>query len=381
MGRVVPKGWGEDDAGSRQRIGPDEAGERSPTQLAERTWLEKTRGVLQTRYARIAISAGLILFLFTRLDVRAVGEALITVRWQFMVVALATFAASLVLGNVQWMLLLSLQGIRLSFRRTLSFYFVGAFFNNFLPANIGGDVVRVYDVYKESAKPHAAIAATVTDRLFGMVALGLLAMPAGLYVAFRYGALGLDRSFGFWSLVIVLAFVGILAFTLAMILNRGLARAVERIVRPLLIRGTRDRFRQVYESFHMYRKHMRGLVAVLGMALFVQTCRVLVHYEVSEAMGLEIPAIYFFLFIPVIAIFIAMPISIGGLGVREGLGIFFFTRAVAGLGDEQAMAMELLAYVVGVVVSLGGGVIYFTRGLAPARIEQEFSEGRLSDAG
>ena len=309
------------------------------------------------------------------------GEALLAVRWQFLAAALATFAASLVLGNFQWMILLSLQGIHLALRKALSFYFVGAFFNNFLPANIGGDVVRVYDVYRESAKPHETIAATVTDRLFGMVALGLLAMPAGLYVAFRYGSLGLSRRFGLWSLVIVLAFVGILGLTLATIFNRRLARAVERIVRPLLIRGLRDRFKQVYESFHMYRKHKQGLLAVLGTALLVQTCRVLVHYEVSEAMGLEIPAIYFFLFIPVIAIFIAMPISIGGLGVREGLGIFFFTRAVGGLGDEQAMAMELLAYVVGVVVSLSGGVIYFTRGLKPAQIEQELSEGRLSDAG
>jgi len=371
-----------DCTGARRRpFRPRETDGRSIDRLAEKTLIKKAKAVVQTRYARIAISAGLILFLFTRLDVRAVGEALITVRWQFLAAALATFAASLVLGNVQWMILLAIQGIHLPFRKALSFYFVGAFFNNFLPANIGGDVVRVYDVYKESDKPHATIAATVTDRLFGMVALGLLAMPAGLFVAFRYGSLGLDREFGVWSLVIVLAFVGILGFSLALIFNRRLARTVGRIVRPLLIRGIRDRFKQVYESFHMYRKHKPGLLAVLGTAFLVQTCRVLVHYEVSNAMGLEIPVIYFFLFIPVIAIFIAMPISIGGLGVREGLGIFFFTRAVAGLGDEQAMAMELLAYVVGVVVSLGGGVIYFTRGMAPARIEKELSEGRLSDAG
>jgi uncharacterized protein (TIRG00374 family) len=324
---------------------------------------------------------GLIAFLLTRLDVHTVVESILAVRWKFLAAALVTFAASLVLGNFQWMMLLSLQGIHLAFRKALSFYFVGAFFNNFLPANIGGDIVRVYDVYRESGKPHATIAATVTDRLFGMVGLGLLAMPAGLYVALRYRALGLERDFGIWSLVIVLAFVGILCFTFAILMSKRLARMVERVVRPLLVRGMRERFKKVYESFHMYRKHLGGLPPVLLTALLVQTCRVLVHYEVSEAMGLGIPAIYFFLFIPVIAIFIAMPISIGGLGVREGLGIFFFTRAVGGLGSEQAMAMELLAYVVGVVVSLSGGVIYFTRGLKPAQIEKELSEGRLTDAG
>jgi hypothetical protein len=107
----------------------------------------------------------------------------------------------------------------------------------------------------------------------------------------------------------------------------------------------------------------------------------MVHFEVSEAMGLEIPLIYFFLFVPVIAIFIALPISIGGLGVREGLGIFFFCRAVPGLDSEQAFTMGFLAYVVGVVVSLAGGLIYMSRGLAPGQIEEELSDGRLSDAG
>jgi uncharacterized protein (TIRG00374 family) len=349
--------------------------------LAGRISLKKLVGTLHTRNARIIISAGLILILFSRLDVGRVADSLIRVRWELLVAALATFAVSLVLGNVQWKILLSLQNIHLPFRKALSFYFVGAFFNNFLPANIGGDIVRVYDVYRESGRPHETVAATVTDRLFGMVALGLLAMPAGLYVAFRYEALGLDRGFGFWSLVIVLAFMGILAFSVAVLMSRGLARALERVVRPLLIRGTRDRFKQVYEAFHLYRRHFRGLSLVMGTALVVQACRVVVHYEVSEAMGLGIPLIYFFLFVPVIAIFIAMPISIGGLGVREGLGIFFFTRAVGGIGSEQVMAMSLLAYIVGVVVSLGGGVIYFTRGPAPAQIERELTEGRLSDAG
>ncbi len=335
---------------------------------------------LQTRNARIAVSAGLIILLFTKLDISRTASALISVRWDFLVASHLTFAASLVLGNVQWVMLLTLQRIHLTFRKTLSFYFVGAFFNNFLPANIGGDIVRVYDVYKESGMPDQTIAATVTDRLFGMVALGLLAMPSGLYVAVRYEALGLERTFGVWSLLIVIAFVGILGLTTAVIFSRKLARIVERLFRPLLIKGSRERFKRIYESFHMYRSKTRNLPLILAVALVVQAFRVLVHYEISEAMGLGIPAIYFFLFVPVIAIFIALPISIGGLGIREGLGIFFFCRAVQGLGSEQAFTMGFLAYVVGVVVSLAGGVLYLARGLSPRQIGKEFEDGRLRDA-
>jgi hypothetical protein len=336
--------------------------------------------LIQTRNARILISAGIIALLLTRLDLRQAADALAGVRWDLFILAMMTFAGSLVLGTCQWMILLKVQDIGLGFRKSLSFYFVGAFFNNFLPANIGGDIVRVYDVYGESGRSGAAIAATVTDRLFGMVALALLAIPAGVYAALRYRELGLERSFGMWSLAIVLAFAGILGLTTVLIYSRRLSVALARVARPVLFGSLRDRFKKIYESFHVYRHRPGSLAAVLAVALGVQTLRVLVHFEISEAMGLDIPLLYFFLFVPVIAIFIAMPISIGGLGIREGLGVVFYTRAVPGLVDEQAFALGLLAYVVGILVSLGGGVVYLTRGPSARRIEQEISKEALTDA-
>jgi uncharacterized protein (TIRG00374 family) len=302
-------------------------------------------------------------------------------RWNWILLALVTFAASLVIGNLQWMLLLGLQGIRIPFRRLLSFYFVGAFFNNFLPANIGGDVVRIYDVYRDSAKPDGAIAATVTDRLVGMMTLAVLALPAGLYAALRYGELGLERSFGLASMVIVLAFVVILVLAFLVLFSRRLARALRTVIRPFLIRGLHDRVRRIYDSFYAYSRSGGVLAKVLMISLVVQALRTIVHYEVSRAMGLPIPAIYFFLFVPVIAIFIALPISIGGLGVREGLGIYLFRKAVPVVTSEQAFTMGLLAYLVGVVVSLAGGVIYLARGLAPARPESEPEGGIESGDG
>lgn len=325
---------------------------------------------MQSKYVRVAVSAGLITFLLARLNLGQTARALLEIRWDWLVLALVTFAASLVLGNVQWMLLLGLQGIRIPFRRALSFYFVGAFFNNFLPANIGGDVVRIYDVYKDTAKPDEAIAATVTDRLVGMMTLAVLAVPAGLYAAVRYRELGLERNFGLASMAIVLAFVAILVLAFLVLFSRRLARALRSIIRPFLIRGLHDRVRRIYDSFYTYSRSGRALAKVLAVSLVVQALRTVVHYQVSMAMGLPIPVIYFFLFVPVIAIFIALPISIGGLGVREGLGIYLFRKAVPVVTSEQAFTMGLIAYLVGVVVSLAGGVIYLARGLAPARTDE-----------
>ena len=321
----------------------------------------------------------MIAILLARLDLSRTLDALASARWDWLAASLLTFALSLVVGNVQWMMLLARQGIRLPFGRALSYYFVGAFFNNFLPANIGGDVVRIYDVYHDSSKPDQAIAATVTDRLFGMVALALLAVPAGIGVALSYERLGLERDFGLASLGIVLAFVAILIAASLVLFSRRLARLVRNLLRPFMIRGLHDRFKKIYEAFHLYSGAPGTVGAVLLVSLGVQAMRTVVHYQISEAMGLGIPPIYFFLFVPVIAIFIALPISIGGLGVREGLGIFFFCKAVPGLTSEQAFTMGFLAYLVGVAVSLAGGVIYLVRGPAPGQIEHELEGGSIED--
>jgi uncharacterized protein (TIRG00374 family) len=335
---------------------------------------------MRTRYFRIAVSAALIAFLLLRMDVGRTADVLSSVNAAYFVLALVTFAVSLLLGSVQWRRLLAVQDISISLAKAVSFYYVGAFFNVILPSNIGGDVVRVYDVYKESGKSDEAIAATVTDRMLGLVALGLLAMPAGVYIASSRGTLGLRAGFGTTSILMVLTFVVLLILTFLVLMNRGLARRAARLLRPIFVGGTRERARSIYESFHLYRSNLGDLIGALGIALVVQVLRVLVHYEVSLALGLEIPPIYFFLFIPVIAIFIALPISIGGLGIREGLGVILFCGAVAGLAEEQAFSMELLAGIVGVLVSLSGGVIYLRRGFAPYRVDRDLTDGRLADA-
>jgi uncharacterized protein (TIRG00374 family) len=336
-------------------------------------------GIARTRAFRISVSLALIAFLLVRMNARKALGAISSVTPGFFILALLTFALSLALGSVQWRRLLRILGISISGAKALSFYYVGAFFNTILPSNIGGDVVRVYDVYRESGKSDEAIAATVTDRMLGMVALGMLAMPSGLYVAYAHGNLGLERGFGETAIIIVLAFVALLAGAFLVLLNRTLARILAGFLRPIFKRVGGERVRRIYESFYLYRGNLPGLFGALGIALAVQVLRVLVHYEVSRAMGLDIPAIYFFLFIPVIAIFIALPISIGGLGIREGMGVVLFCSAVRGLASEQAFAMELLAGIVGVLVSLTGGVLYMRRGFEPYRVKQDLTDGRLAD--
>lgn len=223
-------------------------------------------------------------------------------------------------------------------------------------------MIRIYDVYRESNLAHSSIAATVTDRLFGMLGLAFLAIPAGLAVIGGKAPSAIEGRFREITLLTIVIFGLIIGLALAVMLSRKVAAPFERLLRPILVGSLKERLKTTYESFHLYSKRSGSLVLVTAIAIVVQILRTLVHYQISEAMGLGIHWLYFFLFVPLIALFIALPISIGGLGVREGLTIFFFCNAIEGLEKESVFTMGLLAYLVGVIVSLAGGVIYLLRG-------------------
>jgi uncharacterized protein (TIRG00374 family) len=305
-----------------------------------------------SRALRVAVSGLLFALILWKIDLGTVAGQFGRLRWSHVVWATALFAYSNVLGAVQWDLLLKAQGIRLSFRRVVSLYFVGLYFSNFLPANLGGDVVRVYDVHRSGGHTGGAVAATFFDRLFGLVALALLALAAALCLP-----RALEHRVVAWSGV---GLAAILACVLGVVFSRRLARRLERVLRPLGFRGLGEKLRAVYDSAYAYRSRTGLLWGVTGIALVVQVMRVLVHYEVARALGIAVPMPYFFLFIPLIAILIALPVSINGIGVREGAGILLFGHV--GVARAEAFSMGFLAYLVGVAVSLVGGVLFAVRG-------------------
>jgi hypothetical protein len=90
------------------------------------------------------------------------------------------------------------------------------------------------------------------------------------------------------------------------------------------------------------------------LALGVQVCRVGVYYTVGRSLSLDIGFATHFVFIPLIAVVAALPISFGGIGVRENLGAVLYGQA--GVDPAGALAMMFLGYLCGIAASLVGGV-------------------------
>jgi len=299
---------------------------------------------------KFLVSFALIGLFLQQIDLADVERAARTAQPLYLVAAVLLFTTSNLLGAVQWGYLLRVQEIDLPMRRVISLYFVGVFFNNFLVSNIGGDAVRVYDLKRTTGKGSQSFAATFLDRFVGLFVL----------ILFSLLAFGLNPEL--WSPGIAIpmaclvgALLGILVFGFSRRMSGwvlGLAGRFAPSKVVSLLEGIR-------EGFMAYRTAYSVLGRVSIIASGVQLTRIGVYYTVGRGMGLETTFDHFLIFIPLIAIVAAIPISFGGIGVRENLGAILFGRV--GVAPAEALAMMFMGYLAGIIASLFGGLSFVLR--------------------
>jgi len=313
---------------------------------------------------KVVVSLGLILFLLSRVSPGRLMSVIDETRPIHLALALIVFFLSGLLGSFQWHLLLRAGGIILPFSKTFRLYFVGLFFNNFLPANVGGDAVKIYDVSRIGNDPHQVFAITLLDRVIGITGLCLLAIAASISLHGRGRIPNLN--------IYMLIFAGCVAPVIALTLNRRLSGGVKRLFGMITWWGLGSRFRAVFDHLGSFRRLRFLLVKLTLLAVAVQFMRVSTHLAVGSALGVPLSldrGLGFFVFIPLLGLLMVLPISINGLGVREGMGIILFTQI--GLLEEQALLVEFITYVIMVVVSLIGGLFFLQRHLSRNRRQPE----------
>ncbi len=299
---------------------------------------------------KLAIMAVLLAFLYRKVDFEAFRGALADFRWGWLPLIFGLFLVNSGLSAWKWKMLLASDGVRVPFPSLLASYLIGSFFNMFLPSSIGGDAYRVVDASRHggSAKSFASVFA---DRLSGFLALASWGL---LFSAIGWAQLPDKRIL--WLPVVVF---GIMAAMVFAIVQRRMLVAVLRIFRIDRIQKLDGFIHKVLDSVAIYGSSRALLAKVFAISLSFQMLAITIIFCISRAMQWEVPFIYFSIFVPLITLGEAMPISIFGIGVRDGLYSFFFMQG--GATHEQALAMALVYVLLTLVYSLTGGVLFLLR--------------------
>jgi len=294
---------------------------------------------------KVSVSVLLMGFLFYKSDLSRYAELASNSSPVYLLSALFLTILAIILSAYKWQLLVKAQGFSVSLRSLTSSYFVGLFFNNFMPTSIGGDVVRVYDLRKMINDGPAAAASVVTERVLAAFTLGIIVLlGAGFYSG------GVSR---YKSLIIV--FAGLCLLSLLATLYAHRLSAIFARFRSPLVQKIQDMGLFMRSSV----EHKPILVQVLFYSLIFQLMVVVINVFIIKALGLNVPFGFILIAIPIIFAITMLPVSMNGLGVREATYAYFFSQV--GLSTEESIAVSIFFFLIVTLVSLIGGVIFATR--------------------
>ncbi|HEX2129712.1 MAG TPA: lysylphosphatidylglycerol synthase transmembrane domain-containing protein [Solirubrobacterales bacterium] len=291
---------------------------------------------------RIAVTAALLALLAVSIDWSAVGDALSEAAWGWFVLAVALIGVSFVVASERWRMLLTVARVPSGPLATLRAYLAGAFANNLLPTGFGGDALRAWLVAGSNLPLARSLTSVVVDRA---TALGCGVALAWVGVAIDPDALDSDQLIPL--LAVSAAGVAALAATASALRRGGLARRLPERLRPWL--------GQVAETLRAYLADRRLLALVVALGLAFQAVTVLATWALAETLGLDLSLALLAVVIPLVLIATALPISIGGFGVREGSYVALL--AAAGVSTGDATLLSLLSAAAMALASLPGGLV------------------------
>ena len=294
---------------------------------------------------RPVVSLALLGLLFWKLGAGALWSVLREADPLWLVAGAALVVVALLVSAWKWQLLLAAQGIAVPITALFSSYLIGLFFNNFLPSNIGGDVLRVHDVARRTGHRAAVAASVIAERLLAGLALALTAVVALLFSAEYTAQVGPS--------------VGLALLVFAVLLGLAAAPGVRHWLERVLPAGRAQALTRVAEQMGAALRNWNAVLSVLVLSFVFQATVVLVAWTGFAAIGEPVSLGACFVFIPIISAVQLVPVSLNGLGVREGAYVLFFGSI--GVGELNAAAASLLFGLLVAGVSLAGGALFAAR--------------------
>jgi glycosyltransferase 2 family protein len=306
--------------------------------------------------AKIAVSIALLAFLFSKIDTARLWASAKRASVPWLVAALGVEALILIASTWRWRLLLDAQHVKLKSRTLLGSYLVATFFNNFLPSNVGGDVIRIRDTAGATRSKTLATTIVLVDRALGLMALVLIS-AVGATAAARYYGSGASPIWPSWLWAVFLAAAAITAPVVYAPEGFG------RLLQPLTIvhpEWVGKRIDKLTEALSRFRERPSALAGCFSGAVFVQGLMVVFYLAVVYALKIPITASELAVIVPISLVVQMLPVSVNGLGLREATFSFYFTRL--GLPIESAVLLSLMGAAVLLVFSLSGAAVYVSRG-------------------
>lgn len=304
---------------------------------------------------RLAVSLLLLIWLGGRTDWERVGQLLPRLWWGAWLTAGGLLLLAQLLSARRWQLLARALGLAPSWWQCVRWYFIGMFFNLVLPTSIGGDGFRAWYLAQGQAERWpVALGSVLWDRVSGLVVLLALALGGWLWAP--PGLPGwLPLLLGGAALAVT---GGLLLLPVLACWRRG-----PRLVR--LLAGS---------AAPLGQPSLLGRTTLLSLG--VQLANIHLVACLGQTLNIPVPLTSYYILVPVVCLLAALPLSINGMGVREGALVVLL--ASWGVDAAAALTLAFAWFAVNTALSLLGGLVYLLGSPQTSHTAQEQKEARES---
>jgi glycosyltransferase 2 family protein len=311
--------------------------------------MSKTRPML-ILLMKLLVSAGLLAFFFTRIHFEHFLSTLAGADFTYVALGLIVYFATQLGSALRWTVLARPLGFETRYRDLSFYYLIGMFFNLFAPSTVGGDVTRVYYLARDGEKEHekgwvtSTVPAAVSvfmDRALGMAVLVWLG-AVGLVLFPDYAVPSAIRS---------------LTFVLALALAGG--AVLMPLLRAVLPDDGHPMVVKLRLAMRAYHAHWGVIPQAILLSFVLHLVQAWMHLLLGRALQINVPFSFCIILYPLVGTFAALPISLNGIGLREGG--YLFLLGVIGVTAEKSIAFGLLLFLIVIVDSLIGGLLFLLK--------------------
>ena len=296
---------------------------------------------------KLAVSVALLAILVWTQDLSGVLRILAQASPAWLAAATAAMFAEQTLTAVTWAMLLRARGLRIGIGRVVHIFYLSFFLGTWLPSSSGPDFVRTYYLARH-VDGYEAVGSMLLLRFISLLGLGLFAVA---------GILALPSRVPVEALLLALLLLGGSAGALAIGFTEGPRRWATAVLEAIGLQSLGRILGKLHDALLAYRGAPGTVLAATLVSLLVQFLRILTIYYAGLSLGAAVPLLDYLVLVPVTTVITLLPVSLSGLGVREGAFVWFFGRA--GMREATAFSLGLLVFGLSLVLWVVGAALYW----------------------
>ncbi|MHB1167121.1 MAG: lysylphosphatidylglycerol synthase transmembrane domain-containing protein [Carboxydocellales bacterium] len=298
---------------------------------------------------KILISLVILIIIFNKIDFLSFVKTFKSVNLLLVIISFLLTIFAWQINTIKWSLLIKPFNLSISHNRLFNLNLISLFYSLFLPGQVSGDIVKAYRLaseYKENVFP--ILLSTFMDKITGLFAIVIMAL-----ISIIITKIPIHHNVIFMSIL----FSNLLIFFLLFIfINPNMLTFVLEKLNFILERY-KQRKNQYFEISLVYSQNKLIVIKSIILALFFQLIASIIIFIIALSVKIKIDFSTIVLLFSVVSFLQILPISIAGIGIRDGVFVYFM--GLYGVQMVQSLSVSIIFLGISIIIGLIGGILEF----------------------